>query len=122
MKLVDRICQYLGEAIPQSEILAYDDEEDGDTKREALLIWNEFQVNEFDNFDIAGGLYWYAVENHSGQWSDGYRALSKLSKVYRPSPLRRGPEDENAQAVYDSIPSEEVALALVDMLLSKLDT
>jgi len=35
-------------------------------------------------FDFLGALYLFCVSYHSGQWSRGYRILSRLSRIYKP--------------------------------------
>ena len=40
-----------------------------------------------DRFDVVRGAYWACADYHAGQWSRGYRHLSKLSRHYRPGPL-----------------------------------
>jgi hypothetical protein len=37
-----------------------------------------------DRFDLYGALYLFCCRYHSGQWSRGYRILSRLSRVYSP--------------------------------------
>jgi len=38
-------------------------------------------------FELIQGAYWAYADYHSGQWSAGYRHLSKLGRHYRPGPL-----------------------------------
>lgn len=40
--------------------------------------------------DIAEALYWLCAENHEGQWSDLYAALS--CNPFTPGPISNGPE------------------------------
>jgi hypothetical protein len=78
-------------------------------------------VNDFDDGDLAAGAYWWAVENHGGQSSDGYKALSILGRFYKPSRLARGPEEGSGEEmVYDRIDSEEDALAIAMHLQNDL--
>jgi hypothetical protein len=94
------------------------DEEDGIDPTE-LPSW----INEFDEGDLAAGTYYWASENHSGQSSPGYMALSILSNYYTPGRLSNGPEPESGEAfVYDSIQSENEALAIAEYVKNLLDS
>lgn len=57
-----------------------------------------------DRFDLYGALYLLCSRWHSGQWSRGYRILSRLSLAgYRPGlTIRngRGFESEEQRAIY----------------------
>lgn len=46
-----------------------------------------------DAFDIQCAVYWYAAQNHGGQWTPLYGVLS-LSE-YRPGILETGPEPDS---------------------------
>jgi hypothetical protein len=63
--------------------------------------------NEFD-FDLAQGLYWYLTDNHGGQGSAEYKMLSKLSDIYRPGLLEKGPRTDEAIDVYEDLESGEL--------------
>jgi len=79
-------------------------------------------VNEFDAGDLLAGVYWWASENHGGQWSDGYRALSIAGNSYRPGRMANGPEPESGESfVYDQIGSEEEALAIAEYASEQLN-
>lgn len=58
-------------------------------------------VNEKTYFDVADGLYWFAMQYHSGGGSVLYRVGSGLG--FKPGPLAKGPEGEVAQQVYDEL-------------------
>lgn len=45
--------------------------------------------------DIICGLYWYCVENHSGQWSDTYKLQCILGDIYTPGHCEKGPEEDS---------------------------
>ena len=65
-----------------------------------LLDWIEDMIEVFDDYDnavfemmdMARGLYWYCADHHSGQASEEYRILSRLSEIYKPSPIESGVE------------------------------
>lgn len=59
----------------------------------------------FDRFDIVEAHYAFACDYHSGQWSELYAKLSRISKYFTPSPLWRGFESlsENAQEIYNNL-------------------
>lgn len=47
----------------------------------------------FDRWAIVAGHYYYANDYHSGQWSDLYKKLCRISKYFHPSPLWKSVED-----------------------------
>lgn len=54
--------------------------------------------------DLIVGAYWFLSAHHTGQGSDEYRLLSKISQIYDPGPLTRGPaEDSCEQLAYDAL-------------------
>lgn len=70
-------------------------------------------VPEIDLSDVAFGAYWWASDNHSGQTSPGYEALSILSRIVTPGRNSSGPEPDSAEAfVYEMINSEDEALSI----------
>lgn len=52
-------------------------------------------MEAFDTFDLASGLYWYAANYHSGQWSKLYSILSTLP--YRPGAMECEPYGEGME-------------------------
>ena len=58
----------------------------------------------WDRWDIVEAHYWYAVNYHSGQWSDLYARQCRISRYFRPG-MSNGPTSENAQAIYDALVS-----------------
>lgn len=56
-----------------------------------------------DRFDVAEGFYWFLVHHHEGQGSAKYARLCRLGRKFRPGPLARGPQSEDAQAVYRAL-------------------
>jgi hypothetical protein len=64
------------------------------------------QVNEDNYVDAAAGLYWFAVQNHGGQFSDLYSIQSQLG--YSPGRSENGPDD-NAMPFYLALESREVS-------------
>jgi hypothetical protein len=64
---------------------------------------NKHEDNLNNLFDIYGALYLLCTRWHSGQWSKGYRILSRLQALkYRPSPsLQHGHfESEEQREIY----------------------
>jgi hypothetical protein len=63
-------------------------------------------------FDAAQAAYWWLTDNHGGQGSDEYRALSSMD--YNPGRSENGPEEDGpAQDMYDAMTSAD-AIAIVD--------
>jgi hypothetical protein len=46
----------------------------------------------FNRFDIVEAHYTYCVDYHSGQFSDLYKKLCKITKYFTPSPMFKGYE------------------------------
>jgi hypothetical protein len=59
-------------------------------------------------FDLAAGLYWFAVVHHGGQGSDLYAVLSRSQ--YNPAPFESGPYN-GSQIVYDLLSAEVPCVA-----------
>ena len=61
----------------------------------------------FDRFDIVQAHRLFYTLYHEGQWSDGYRKLSKIDSYYTPglTDMWGTPEDlnDNARAIYDNL-------------------
>ena len=60
----------------------------------------------FDRFDIMEAHYMFYSQYHEGQFSDGYRKLSLIQQVYRPSLYgwcNENDLNENARAIYDNL-------------------
>ena len=58
----------------------------------SLREWAPFYLPSLDPMyafreDIVRGAYWACVDYHGGQWSRGYRHLSKLSRHFKPAPM-----------------------------------
>ena len=64
---------------------------------------SQFNIFEFDNFDIECAIYWFANDYHSGQDSNLYSALS--TSDYSPARNEKGPT-EIAKFVYDALVEE----------------
>jgi len=80
-------------------------------------------VHEFDPGDLLAGVYWWAYENHSGQWSDGYKAGSIAGELYTPSRLANGPSPDSVESfVYDQISDESEALAIAEYASNQLNS
>lgn len=57
----------------------------------------------FDRFDIAEAYYLALAHCHGGQGSREYARLSKLSRVFKPSPMLDVDNlTENGRAIYDN--------------------
>jgi hypothetical protein len=79
------------------------------TKQEMLdLIHNvaaHSEMDEIDDFDIEGAIYWYAAHWHGGQNSNLYSALS--TSKYSPGMLENGPEEGSmTERVYSALDAE----------------
>ena len=57
-----------------------------------LRAKNEVDWGECADHVIAA--YWYATDYHAGQWSTLYAVLCSLDRLYKPSPLVCGADDE----------------------------
>lgn len=56
-----------------------------------------------DRFDLYGALWMFCARHHSGQWSRGYRILSRLARIgYTPGLSAQNGhfESENQCAIY----------------------
>ena len=42
--------------------------------------------------DIACAVFWYLNDNHSGQFTQAYKALCVISKIYKPGFIESGPK------------------------------
>lgn len=59
---------------------------------DASYAWY-IESSHCDCASLIVGAYWHYTEYHTGQWSDGYAALSALGQVF--SPGMSGPEEDN---------------------------
>lgn len=59
------------------------------------------KVTTENYFDCAQGLYWACVQCHDGQGSELYRIQCELD--YHPGAMEDGPDEGDAQAVYDEL-------------------
>ena len=57
-------------------------------------------ASEFDDFDRAEAIYWFANDYHSGQASNLYSVLS--TSEFSPGPIASGPS-ESAAMLYDEL-------------------
>ena len=58
----------------------------------------------FDRFDICDAYYWFMANYHNGQWSKEYALSGTFHRLgFRPSPLAKGPDSENAQDIYNTL-------------------
>lgn len=62
---------------------------------------DEVDLSGFDDFDVAEGSYWFNANNHRGQGSAEYAALS--ASEFSPGPSDRGPRSEEAREVYRAL-------------------
>lgn len=68
---------------------------DDPTKEDMINVLSS-EVGNFegmDKFSAEEAIYWYAYNNHGGQWSNLYSVLS--TSEYKPSPLMRNIEDSD---------------------------
>ena len=66
----------------------------------------------FDRFDIVEAHYLFYSQYHEGQFSDGYRKLSRILSYYRPGLMGWSDENdlnENARAIYDNLVAQHEA-------------
>lgn len=71
-----------------------------DPTREDMLSAIKEALPGVDDFDQEAGLYWYANDNHGGQWSNLYSALSV--SPYTPGMRETRPRGA-ARDVYDHL-------------------
>lgn len=58
----------------------------------------------FDRFDIMAAYYYYLSQYHEGQWSESYKRLYKIMKVFKPSPFGKlETETENCKNIYNQL-------------------
>jgi hypothetical protein len=57
----------------------------------------------FDRFDILQAHYWFCSDWYDGQRDPLYARLCRILKHFTPGCLSRGPDSENAQAIYDNL-------------------
>lgn len=71
------------------------------------MTYSPYEPVDGDNYvDAAAGLYWFAVQNHEGQFSDLYSIQGELG--YRPGRSENGPDD-SAMPFYLALESREVS-------------
>lgn len=70
--------------------------------RDAMVEHARQMFPEADDSDIEAALYWFASDNHEGQWSDLYSILS--TSPYTPGRLMTSVEDEGelAEMIYEA--------------------
>ena len=56
-----------------------------------------------NRFAIVEAYYWWLADHHEGQDSPEYLRLSRVSRYFRPSSLASGPQDEEAQTIYQAL-------------------
>lgn len=59
----------------------------------------------FDRFDIVAAHYAFYCDYHSGQWSEFYKRLSRISGYFNPGPLWRGFKSlsDNGKKIYRNL-------------------
>ena len=57
----------------------------------------------FDRWDIVEAHYWFAVHYHSGQFSELYSKLCRVSRYFSPGIASNGPSSENACVIYNDL-------------------
>ena len=64
-------------------------------------VWSIGEYSPCCLSDLIVGAYWHYTEWHSGQFSDGYAALSALGRVFSPNMSGSEPENEAYLALAD---------------------
>ena len=59
-----------------------------------------------DRFDVIEGFYWFFTHAHGGQGCERYRRLCRLSEIYRPGPMSRGPDSYGGWLIYSDLMAE----------------
>ncbi len=78
---------------------------------EALADWlnkdgfePDENLNAYNWEDVIPGAYWFYCHHHDGQWSDEYRLVCQLGRLFKPGPCSYGPEpDSGEKMVYDDL-------------------
>ncbi len=65
---------------------------ENDTNEETWWLGEHGYLGAPDNVIV--GAYWHYIEWHGGQWSQGYRALSALGRMFEPN--MSSPDPDNA--------------------------
>lgn len=60
-----------------------------------------------DMFDVAQATYWWLADNHRGQCSEEYTALSRLGESYKPGAIESGPSSEFAKKIYSTLNTDK---------------
>lgn len=72
---------------------------------EMLEFLGRYGDAEMTDFDREEAIYWFASDNHGGQWTHLYEAL--CTSPYQPGPMRNGPEhDSLAQELLEVLEAE----------------
>ena len=59
---------------------------------------------QYEENDVVPALYWWLADNHGGQGSPEYAALSQLSRIYKPGPMESGVQpDSSEEDVYNQL-------------------
>jgi len=63
----------------------------------------------WNRFDIVAAHYFFCADFRSGQWSEKYAKLCRITKYFRPSPLWTDIHDvgENAVEIYNNLVAKE---------------
>lgn len=75
-------------------------------------------INRYDTttIELAMAVYWYLTHNHTGQDSNAYEALCKISKVYTPGMVERGPESDSvAEMIYNDLDMADAIVLAYDI-------
>ena len=72
---------------------------DNETSEETWWLGEHGYLGGLD--DVIVGSYWHFTEWHSGQWSQGYRALSALGGVFTPNMSSPEPDNDTYQLLND---------------------
>jgi hypothetical protein len=50
-----------------------------------LELWYIGEDSSCNVSDLIVGAYWHYTDHHGGQWSKGYKALSRLGEIFNPN-------------------------------------
>lgn len=106
----DEVFRFLYKSIEKMKNFELGGEVDDDPTKEQMIEHLQSEMGGFeayDNFAAEEAIYWYANDNHSGQSSNLYSALS--TSTYKPSPSIKGIEDVD----------DEISIAMYNTLVEK---
>ena len=72
---------------------------ENETSEETWWLGEHGYLNGMDNIIV--GAFWHYTEWHGGKWSQGYRALSALGRVFEPNMSLPEPDNDTYQLLND---------------------